>query len=304
MELDLHGTAVGRAVGGPGTRTPKLTCVPSFKRSKRRRPPEGILHPITPVSAAGDAAAPTPSRSRTPAPWPRGAELAYWAGRGCGRRPGRFRRSAAHSRNAAPRPRAPRHPGRRRQPGLLDRAGGGRGERPGYLSSAALLPVAECVLGPEYPDTSVNGHNLANFAGYAGDAAAARDQCAALLRVRERVFGALPRYCGGQVQPGLRTRACGGGRPGPVRRSAPRPRARIWPEPPDRRHGWNSRTGHVRRGRCCGPGRSPASPPSCERVLGPEHSETLAVWYQLAHWTALAADEGAAAKLVSGAQPT
>jgi hypothetical protein len=33
--------------------------------------------------------------------------------------------------------------------------------------------------------------------------------------------------------------------------------------------------------------------PSYERILGPEHAETLAVWYQLAHWTALAADEAA-----------
>ena len=31
--------------------------------------------------------------------------------------------------------------------------------------------------------------------------------------------------------------------------------------------------------------------PVYERVLGPEHAETLAVWYQLAHWTALAGDE-------------
>ena len=34
--------------------------------------------------------------------------------------------------------------------------------------------------------------------------------------------------------------------------------------------------------------------PSYERVLGPEHADTLAVWYQLSHWTALAEDEAAA----------
>lgn len=33
--------------------------------------------------------------------------------------------------------------------------------------------------------------------------------------------------------------------------------------------------------------------PAYEGVLGPEHPETLAVWYQLAHWTALAGDEAA-----------
>jgi hypothetical protein len=33
--------------------------------------------------------------------------------------------------------------------------------------------------------------------------------------------------------------------------------------------------------------------PAYERILGPEHADTLAVWYQLAHWTALAGDEAA-----------
>ena len=31
-----------------------------------------------------------------------------------------------------------------------------------------------------------------------------------------------------------------------------------------------------------------------QRILGPEHAETLAIWYQLAYWTALAADSAAA----------
>jgi hypothetical protein len=30
--------------------------------------------------------------------------------------------------------------------------------------------------------------------------------------------------------------------------------------------------------------------PLCERALGPEHAETMTVWYQLAHWTTLAGD--------------
>ena len=60
----------------------------------------------------------------------------------------------------------------------------------------------------------INRHNLANLAGYAGDAGAARDQFAALLL-------------------------------------------------------------------------------TYERVLGPEHAETHAVWYQLAHWTAPAGDDAA-----------
>jgi len=32
---------------------------------------------------------------------------------------------------------------------------------------------------------------------------------------------------------------------------------------------------------------------SYERILGPEHPETLAVWYQLAHWSSLTGDESA-----------
>ena len=54
---------------------------------------------------------------------------------------------------------------------------------------AALLPVAERVLGPEHPETLTTRASLAYFTGEAGDAAAARDQFAALLPLRERVLG-------------------------------------------------------------------------------------------------------------------
>jgi hypothetical protein len=47
----------------------------------------------------------------------------------------------------------------------------------------------ERVLGPEHPDTLRVRHNLARWTGEAGDAAAARDQYAALLPIRERVLG-------------------------------------------------------------------------------------------------------------------
>jgi Tetratricopeptide repeat len=49
--------------------------------------------------------------------------------------------------------------------------------------------VRERVSGPEHPDTLTNRHELARWTGEAGDAAAARDQSAALLPVRERVSG-------------------------------------------------------------------------------------------------------------------
>ena len=49
--------------------------------------------------------------------------------------------------------------------------------------------MRERVLGPEHPDTLTARGNLARWTGEAGDAAAARDQFAALLPVRERVLG-------------------------------------------------------------------------------------------------------------------
>ena len=49
--------------------------------------------------------------------------------------------------------------------------------------------MRERVLGPEHPDTLAARANLARWTGQAGDAAAARDQYAALLPVRERVLG-------------------------------------------------------------------------------------------------------------------
>ena len=45
------------------------------------------------------------------------------------------------------------------------------------------------MFGPDHPDTQVARFNLAYWTGRAGDAAAARDQFAALLPVRERVSG-------------------------------------------------------------------------------------------------------------------
>jgi transcriptional regulator with XRE-family HTH domain len=60
-----------------------------------------------------------------------------------------------------------------------------------YLAARDLfqLPVRERVLGPEHPATLDARASLASWTGRAGDAAAARDQFAALLPVRERVLG-------------------------------------------------------------------------------------------------------------------
>src|SRR5260370_7000724 len=48
---------------------------------------------------------------------------------------------------------------------------------------------SERVFGADSPDTLVARFNLAYWTGRAGDAAAARDQFAALLPVRERIYG-------------------------------------------------------------------------------------------------------------------
>ncbi len=50
-------------------------------------------------------------------------------------------------------------------------------------------PVLHRLSGPEHPATLTTRGNLARWTGMAGDAAAARDQYAALLPVLERVFG-------------------------------------------------------------------------------------------------------------------
>ena len=49
--------------------------------------------------------------------------------------------------------------------------------------------MLERVLGPEHPHTLASRGNLAHWTGKAGDAAAARDQFAALLPIHERVLG-------------------------------------------------------------------------------------------------------------------
>jgi hypothetical protein len=99
---------------------------------------------------------------------------------------------------------------------------------------AALLPVAERVLGPEHPDTLAARASLAYWTGQAGDAAGARDQFAALLPVAERVLG--PEHPDTLTSrhnianfAGYAGNVCAAR---PVRRAAARPRAGIGPGSP------------------------------------------------------------------------
>ena len=89
---------------------------------------------------------------------------------------------------AGVRPGAPRHSDHLRQLRPLDRKGRGSGRRPGPVRRAAGRPRTR-VRGQEHPETLTDRANLANWTGYAGDPAAARDQLAALIPVRERMSG-------------------------------------------------------------------------------------------------------------------
>jgi len=125
-------------------------------------------------------------------------------------------------------------------------------------TSSVSGDVSAYAAGPEHPGALATRSELAFSAGQAGDAAAARDQFAALLPVSERVLG---------------------------------------PEHPDtliNRHNLANFSGYAGDA-AAARDQFAALLPVSERVRGPEHAETLAVWYQLAHWTALAGDAAAAA---------
>ena len=163
---------------------------------------------------------------------------------------------------------------------------------------AALLPIRERVLGPEHPGTLTARHNLAAWTGEAGDAAGARDQLAALLPIYERVLGPehpdtltarhnLAHWTGG--------RGCGRG-PRPARRPAahprtgPGPRAPRHPDRPPQPRLLDRGAGDAAGAR----DQLAALLPIRERVLGPEHPNTLTARHNLAYWTGQAGDAAGA----------
>ena len=85
---------------------------------------------------------------------------------------------------------------------VLDLTSGGMGRIARYLGFSGSYPAARDLYqliagayaedddyGPEHPDTLAARHEVARWAGVAGDAAGARDQFAALLPIVERVLG-------------------------------------------------------------------------------------------------------------------
>ena len=121
--------------------------------------------------------------------------------------------------------------------------------------------------GPEHPDTLSARKNLARWTGQAGDAAAARDQYAALLPIHERVLG--PEH------PDTL----------PVRSSLAR---------------WTGNSGDPAAAR----DQYAALLPIEERVLGPEHSNTLTARANLADFTGQAGDAAAARDQYAALLPT
>jgi hypothetical protein len=153
---------------------------------------------------------------------------------------------------------------------VLDLTSGGIERIAEYLGRSGSYPAARdlCQLiadartgsdayGPEYPDTLVARHNLAYWTGWAGDAAGARDQFAALLPVRERVQGAEHRDT-------LVTR--------------------------NQLAIWTGQAGDAAGAR----DQLAALLPIEERVLGAEHPDTLTTRHELARWTGQAGDAAGA----------
>ena len=147
-------------------------------------------------------------------------------------------------------------------------------------SSPRCCRYANESLGAEHPDTLTARAELARWTGQAGDAAAARDQFAALLPVRDRVSGAEhPDTLTVRAELASLDRAGGGcGRgPRPVRRAAAGPRPGLWRRAS--RHAHRSRRPRPldRAGGRCGRGprpvrRAAAGPRTSPRRRAPRHA--------------------------------
>jgi len=153
--------------------------------------------------------------------------------------------------------------------------------------------------GPEHPDTLSARGNLARWTGQAGDAAAARDQYAALLPVRERVSGPEhPDTLTDRANLAYYTGEAGDAAAARDQFAALLPvRERVsGPEHPDTLAAranlarWTGEAGDAAAAR----DQFAALLPVRERVLGAEHPDTLTARGNLARWTGRAGDAAAA----------
>ncbi len=153
---------------------------------------------------------------------------------------------------------------------VLDLTSGGIGRIALYLGYSGSYPAArglwqliadahadDDAYGPEHRDTLSARANLARWAGWAGDAAGARDQTAALLPIREHVLG-------------------------PEHRDTLTTRHQL--------AYWTGEAGDAAGAR----DQFAALLPIRERVLGPENLNTLITRNQLARWTGVAGDAAGA----------
>jgi hypothetical protein len=170
-------------------------------------------------------------------------------------------------------------------------------EHPGTFGDTTI--DAADAPGPEHPGTLAKRSELAFSIGQAGDAVTARDQFAALLRVREHVFGAdFPDTLVARFNLAYWTGRAGDAAAARDQFAALLPvRERI--SGPDHSDALAVREELAYWTGCAGDAAAArdqfaALLPVRERVLGLEHAETLAVWYQLAHWTARAEDAATA----------
>ena len=235
------------------------------------RPGPATSSPRCCLSASGCWAPSTRTPWTPAATWPTGPGR-----RGCGRGPGPVRRPAAHP-GAGPGPRAPGHPGRPRQPGPLDWAGGGCSRSPRPVRRAAAHPGARP--GPRAPDTlAARAYwpaGLGRRAMRPGPATSSRRCCPS----GSASSAPSTRHPGRPRQPRPLDRGCGrcGRGPRPVRHVAADPGTGLGPRTPG--HPDHSRLscsldwGRWGSGR--GPDQFAALLPIRERVLGPEHPNTL-----------------------------
>ena len=195
---------------------------------------------------------------------------------------------------------------------VLDLTSDGMRQIARYLGLSGSYPAArdlfqlivdahneDAAYGPEHPDTLIARGNLAHYTGKAGDAAAARDQYAALLPIRERVSG--PEHPDTLNARGNLARYTGeAGNAGGARDQY----AALWPihervsghEHPDaltaRAHlaRWTGAAGDA----AAAQDQFAALLPIFERVRGHEHPGTLITRAGLAHWTGEAGNAAAA----------
>ena len=195
---------------------------------------------------------------------------------------------------------------------VLDLSSGGTWQVATYLGHSGSHPAArdlfrqiadtyneDDALGPDHPDTLVTRHELAYWTGEAGDAAEARDQCAALLPLIEWVLGPEhPATLTTRSNLATWTGEAGDAAGARDQFAALLPiRARaLGLEHPDTlaaRHKLARWTGEA--GDAAGARDQYATLlPIEERVSGPEHPDTLAARHELARWAGEAGDAAGA----------